>query len=281
MFFAGCDKRVSTDPSPDLRVAVNLRSILEQAGEGDESGGDLLSDAEPTGFATLQGRFVLSGIAPDNPPVNVTKDLDICGASATDQQLLVSSDGGIKNVLIFVERIPDVWVHESAQPGKTDDFIFDQKQCVFLTRVAAFQVSQPLKILNSDPKGHNTDISPRFSAAFNQTIPAGGFALYRAEEEEKDPVSVKCSIHPWMQAWMIPRKNSYFSVTNDEGNFEIPNLPAGVDVSLRAWHERTKYIQNVSLNDQPEKWSKGRFQQNLDPDSVVDLQVTIAASEFE
>ena len=80
---------------------------------------------------------------------------------------------------------------------------------------------------------------------------------------------------------MIPRKNSYFAVTNDEGNFEIPNLPAGVDVSLRAWHERTKYIQNVSLNDQPEKWSKGRFQQNLDPDSVVDLQVTIAASEFE
>ena len=124
ILFAGCDKRVSTDPPPNLIVAANLRSILEEAGGGEESGDEPLSDAEPTGFATLKGRFVLSGTAPGNPPINVTKDADVCGAGSTDLQLVVSSDGGIKNVLIFAEAIPDGWAHESAQPGITDEFIF-------------------------------------------------------------------------------------------------------------------------------------------------------------
>ena len=280
MMVMGCDQRVSSDPAPDLAVATNLRTTLEEAGGGSSAGSSAGTDEEPDGLATLKGRFVLDGAPPANPQINITRDPDMCGASSANLVLEVSASGGIKNMLIYAEDVPDLWVHESAK-GKTDEFVFDQKECVFLSRVSAFQVSQPLRIINSDPKGHNADFKPRYSASFNQTVAAGSFAVYQADDEEKAPVSVKCAIHPWMQAWMIPRNNAYFAVTDEEGNFEIPNLPAGVSLRFRVWHEKTEFVQKVSVGGQAEKWSKGRFEQRLEPDSVTDLQVSISAGEFE
>ena len=284
LVLVGCERRISIDPAPQWTTALKLRSELESAGGGTTAAESAQTTASPTGFATLRGRFVVQGDPPPNPKLDISKDADICGARSVDLQLVVTphqDGGGIANILIYAQDVPEDWVHESAKPEKTDDFIFDQKQCVFLTRVAAFQISQRIKILNSDPMGHNTKLSPRFSGSFNQTVPVGDFVYYQAEAEEKQPVSVECSIHPWMQAWMMPRQNSYFAVTDKDGNFEISQLPAGVEVGFRAWHEKTRFIQNVTVGGQKEKWSKGKFKRTLDPGSTDDLQVAVVASEFE
>ena len=280
----GCRRQVSTSPAANLATALTLRTALEEAGGGTARDDSAISTAEPTGFATLKGSFVIRGNPPPNPDINVNKDADVCGASAKDLQLVVTppqDGGGIANILVFAEGIPAAWAHESAKPGKSDEFIFDQKKCVFLTRVAAYQVSQKFKILNSDPTGHNTSLDPRYNSRFNETIPVGSFAYYQAEREEKEPVSVRCSIHPWMQAWMIPRDNSYFAVTKKDGSFEIPSLPAGVALTFRVWHERPKFIAKVTVDGQQEKWSKGRFTRTLQPDSTEIMPVVIDASEFE
>ena len=280
-FLLGCDSRVSIDDyPPNSQTASKFRNLLEESGDGVAESENDSPTANPTGYATLRGRVVIQGTPPANPEINVSRDNDMCGASARDLQLIVSADGGIQNVLIYADEIPEAWCHESA--GQTnEDFIFDQKNCVFLTRVSAFQISQKMKILNSDPKGHNTDFSPRFGASFNQLIAAGGYGYYQTDTEEKQPVSVKCAIHPWMQAWLFPRSNGYFSVTDSEGNFEIPNLPAGVEITLRAWHEIPKYIQNVAVSGEEQKWSRGRFRRTLEVDGVLDLSVAIDADEFE
>ena len=280
----GCQRQVSTAPTAKFATALVLRGALEEAGGGTAAIDPVTSTADPTGFATLKGHFVIRGDPPLNPIINVNKDADICGASARDLQLIVTppqDGGGISNILVFAEGIPAAWAHESAKPGKSEDFVFDQKQCVFLTRVAAFQVSQGFKIVNSDPTGHNTKLDPRYTTGFNQIIPAGGFGYFQSEREEKQPVSVTCSIHPWMQAWMIPRDNSYFAVTKQDGSFEIPNLPSGVELTFRVWHERPKFIANVTLDGQQQKWAKGKFTRTLQPDTSEDMQVVINANEFE
>jgi len=280
---AGCDQRVSTAPRPDSAVAMSLRKLLEESGGEDAAGAANGSTASPTGFATLKGRFVISGNPPANPEISINKDSGTCGATAKNLKLVINPNadgGGITSVLVFADGVPDAWLHDSAK-GNSDDFIFDQKKCVFLTRVSAFQVSQRFKILNSDPVGHNTDISTRRGAGFNQIIPAGGFAYYQATAEEKEPAPVKCSIHPWMQSWMIPRNNGYFAVTDPDGNFEIPDLPAGVELTFRAWHEIPEFLGSVEVNGEAQKWKKGKFSLNLEPDTPHEMQVTISASEFE
>lgn len=279
-FVLGCDNRVSIDRyAPDLQTASKLRNLLEESGDGGAEAESDIPATNPTGYATLRGRLFIQGTPPANPEMIVSRDPDMCGTSRQELKLVVSADGGIQNVLVYAEEIPEGWCHPSAL-GISEDFIFDQKNCVFLPRVSAFQISQKMKMLNSDPRGHNADFSPRYGASYNQLIPGGGYGYYQTDMEEKQPVQVKCSIHPWMRAWIFPRSNGYFAVTDTEGNFEIPNLPAGVELTLRAWHEIPAYIQNVTVSGEKQKWSKGRFSHTLEADGVLDLSVAIDAAEF-
>ena len=40
-----------------------------------------------------------------------------------------------------------------------------------------------------------------------------------------------------MTAYMLPRKNGYFAVTDADGTFEIANVPAGEQLEFQVWHE--------------------------------------------
>jgi hypothetical protein len=75
--------------------------------------------------------------------------------------------------VVYAVEVPDSWVHEVAK-GSTEEAQFDQKACMFLTHVAAYQTTQRIKVLNSDPVGHNTNMEPRRNVSMNQTIPVGG-----------------------------------------------------------------------------------------------------------
>jgi uncharacterized protein (DUF2141 family) len=46
----------------------------------------------------------------------------------------------------------------------------------------------------------------------------------------------KCSVHPWMGAYIAVIDHPFFSITNDKGEFSIKNLPAG-NYTIEAWHE--------------------------------------------
>jgi hypothetical protein len=141
--------------------------------------------------------------------------------------------------------------------------------------MVAMQTSQKLRALNSDPVGHNLKV-----ASFNQTIPSGGFAIYQPLKEERSPVEMNCSIHPWMKAWMITRDNGYFAVTQPDGSFEIPNLPAGVVLDLRVWQERSKAVTQAVVNGENTKWSKGRMSLTLDPDQDLNLDIVLDSTLF-
>ena len=40
-----------------------------------------------------------------------------------------------------------------------------------------------------------------------------------------------------MTAYLLPRKNGYFAITDADGNFEIANVPAGEPLEFQVWHE--------------------------------------------
>lgn len=286
---AGCDKRVSTDPAPSLSAAEVIRGHLEAgAGGAVTGGGPTVVVAAPKGHATLTGSFVIKGAPPANPVVKISRDMATCnpdGVTVYNQQLVVNppkDGGGIANVLIYADAVPDEWTHENAKPGKTDVADFDQKNCVFKTRLFAIQTTQPMRILNSDPVGHNTNLSPEINPNFDQTISPGSPLTYNAEEEERQPFPVKCAIHPWMQAWMITRNNSYFAVSGPDGTFTIPDLPSGVELNFRVWQEKSKFINGqVAFNGSPESLSKGRFKFTLDPAQPNKLDVVVDAKLFK
>ncbi len=287
---AGCGKSpyVPMDVTADPLAVLEIRANLDVASTTDAQV-DTATLAQPTGFATLKGVFVLDGAAPSNPTLTISKDVQVCmpgGASVKDTVVITGPNGGLANVLVYAVDIPDAWAHES-MIGGTGTVDFDQKNCLFLNRIFPMQTTQRLKILNSDPVGHNSDMKPSKNLPFNPNIPGGGYVTYPPEgialKEEKAPFSVSCGAHPWMKSHMIFRNNGYFAVTAEDGRFEIPLLPAGVDVKITVWHEASRFIRADAIIDIDTSiakgWSKrGSFTINLAPDSETDLQVLVISS---
>ena len=288
---AGCAEELPQDVLADVDDWRTLRSDMEAAVGG--AAATAATVADPTGWATITGTFRIAGNPPQLAPLVVDKDQQVCGSMAPNQTLVVNN-GAIQNMLVFLDMdIEDdsdsaapKWVHADYAATRTAAVPFDQEDCVFLTHVIGVRSTQTLQILNSDTVGHNNNIQPtRGAKVFNQTIPAttgpAGAPTYVPGGESPQPFPISCSIHPWMSAWMISRNNPYFAVSAADGTFEIANLPAGVDLDFRAWQERAGFIQKVTVNGQPETWSKGRFQRKLNPGETVQLEIVIDASVFE
>ena len=281
----GCGRPASASPRPEPQVALDIREKLLAGAEAAPTEG-AASEATGTGWGTLRGTFKFAGTPPAPTKLNVDKDLGVCGKGAgiLDNSLLVASDGGIANIVLYARAKR---VHESAQPLKAENSAptieFDQKGCMFLTHVVALQVGQKMEVKNSDPLGHNTKIDPAKGFPFNQSVPSGTPLAYVPTAEEAFPATVACSIHPWMRAYMLPRKDKYFAVTAADGSFEIANLPAGEEVEIQVWHERASGSQGALVLDKKDlKWTnKGRFKIKLEADQTTPLDLNVPATAFK
>jgi hypothetical protein len=279
----GCGRAPERGLTPEVSKVANIRTALVgPAGEG----GSAEQASTSTGWGTLKGRLVYDGAPPEMPPMNeaLTKDAAVCapgGQPPKSEFLLVDpSSKGIANIVLFARKVSRV--HESAEP-RTEPVVFDQKNCVFLTRVLGVTVGQPIDVRNSDEVSHNTSISGQ--NVFNEMIPVGQSTVAIPKKEESAPVEVRCNVHPWMLAYLLPRKNGYFAVTKPDGTFEIPNLPAGEKVEIQVWHERAAGGKGNLFLATPEaealNWDdKGRFEITLQPDETRDVQLTVPAAAF-
>ena len=45
-----------------------------------------------------------------------------------------------------------------------------------------------------------------------------------------------------MKAHLFVFNHPYYAITDDKGNFEIPFVPAGAEVSVMAWHEGQGWV---------------------------------------
>ena len=276
----GCEARSETGAVADSGQVKLIRDALLGEGAGEAAA----DEPHGTGWATLKGKFTFDGDPPTMPPYDVNKDQATCapGGQAPPQEWLVVDDAtrGIANIAIYARNVSRV--HDSAQPGE-EPLVFDQENCVFLTHVMGLTVGTPVNIKNSDPVGHNTKIDGQNS--FNQTIPADGVVPWSAQREEANPVGVHCSIHPWMLAYMLPRKNGYYAITAKDGAFEIANLPAGEEVEIQVWHERGGGSSGALVVETDAgkelKWDrKGRIKIKLDENETREINIAVPASAF-
>jgi hypothetical protein len=288
--FAGCERRLGV--TPPQRVNTTNVAVLRKAlgGAPTEATGPATAAAEPTGWATIRGTFKLNGTAPPRSPLTVDKDLAVCapgGKQVLSEELVVDpATSGIRDIVIFLADKAYLdgdpkWEHPDYAATRTATLDFDQKNCVFLSHMFVMRASQTLKILNSDPVGHNTNIAGGGKAnSTNVTIPANAYAPYQPGGESPEPFGVACSIHPWMSSRMLVRTSPYNAVTAADGTFEIANVPAGVPLEFRVWQEKSRYLQDVTLNGEATKWPKGRMKVTLEPDQELMLDVVVDASVF-
>jgi hypothetical protein len=283
----GCGPKLPVNRAPNMVRANLIRADIDAGGAAAAAGPVLV---EPTGWATLTGRFKVNGTPTPDQPLKVDKDQNVCapgGMAPVPGTVLLSGDGGLKNVLVFLSTNTPVddpkWEHPdyAADKEATLKHPFDQKNCLFLDRIYSMRATQTAIVKNSDSVSHNANIQPRSGAKVeNSNIVPGGSFTYKPGGATNDPFPVSCAIHPWMKAWMMSRPNPYFAVTDADGNFKIENLPAapGLKLEFRGWHERCGFIGTVTVDGQAATWKKGRFDLELEPGATKNLDITLDAA---
>jgi hypothetical protein len=263
---SGCGPGRVAGPVPDMAAAAKLRELLAA---GESAGETAAAAVTGTGWASLKGRFTFAGTPGEKKALVVDKDMAVCskdGMKLFDQSLRVDeATKGLADVVLFVRKASRV-----KNPVPADQLLFDQKNCEFLSPVFAARVGQPVDVRNSDPIGHNTNVS---GTSFNQLIPAGESTVYTPTAETGMPVSVTCNIHPWMKAYAVFRKDGYVAVSAADGSFTMADLPAGEPLEFQVWHARATGGGGGLVIERPDlKWSpKGRFQLTLQADEVKDI----------
>jgi hypothetical protein len=292
LLMSGCGTRLPADVTANLTEAKAMRVDFEElTGPAEGAGGEAVSAAEPTGWATISGTFKVTGAAPQRTPLKVDKEMDICapgGKQVLNPIIQVGPNGELRDVVVYLStNIPldnPKWIHESYAASANAEVVFDQKECLFLSQMFVARSSQKVKIANSDPIGHNTNISAKDSATqFNQNISPNSFSMYspggtKGTGYSKAPFDVACNVHTWMNASMLIRPDPYFAVTDASGAFKIANVPTGVPLEFRVWHASTKFIQKVTVNGEATTWSKGTIKIKLEPGADQTLEVALDSS---
>ena len=278
VFLAGCGTSVPRGPVADAKLVAEIRSkIVSTSAPKEATAGPAASG---TGWAKLSGVIKISGEPSSEKPLEITKEQGICspGGGAVFARTLVVDPAtkGVANVVLYVHKAPRA--HESAAAPATDQPVFDQKACLFSSRVLVFRVNQTISLKNSDPIGHNIHFDDKCeSGALNSSVQGNSATPYKAVKEDAAPYGVNCDIHPWMKSFMMARNNGYFSVTKPDGAFEIANLPAGEELEFRVWHERLK---NASVEASGIKIEKGKFKLKLAENEEKNITIELPAAGF-
>jgi len=251
LLITSCGRAASTDPLPDLQLAMAIRDAAGPQG-GSADSADPVAAAATTTWGSLKGVFRLAGPVPTPTPLNVNKDVQVCGKTKlVDESLLVSEEGGLSNVVLFVTS-KSVPVHPSYADSAAEQVQIDNKDCHFVPHIVTLRVSQALSVHNSDTVAHNSNMTPLGDKAMNPNIALNTAALYLFKKAQRAPVPMICNIHPWMKGYVFPRDNPYMAVTAADGSFTIRDLPAG-EWEFQVWHEKPSFFAA-----KPE-WKKGKF----------------------
>lgn len=198
--------------------------------------------------ATVSGSVQFSGTAPKMEKISMNAD-PVCAGLHKDpvyeQTVIVNPNNTLKNVFVYVKE---------GLEGKKFDLpkepvVIDQKGCLYQPHVFGIRAGQELSIVNSDSTLHNVHSLSEKSKPFNLGMPIQGMKLPKKFENPEVMVKFKCDVHPWMHAYIGVLTHPFFAVTDDEGKFEIKNLPPG-EYTIEAWHEKYgTQSQKITVSD--------------------------------
>ncbi|MBI4611153.1 MAG: hypothetical protein HY726_19360 [Candidatus Rokubacteria bacterium] len=180
----------------------------------------------------IVGTVKLAGGAPPAELLRPTANHAVCGReSRPSEALLVSPSGGVKNAVVFIG-------HERIEGWRSPAiFRMDQRHCRFVPHVLIIPPGSTVEVLNTDGILHNFHTLGRLNPSLNLAQPASAKPL-RVTFEHPEIIQVKCDLHGegFMRAWIVVASHPYYALTDDDGRFRLPDLPAGPH-TLEVWHE--------------------------------------------
>ncbi len=183
----------------------------------------------------ISGSVKWQGALPHLIASEINRDPQICdpqGQKRRDlERLLVAPNGGVANTVVFLRNITR---------GKAMDLpaarrFLNQKSCRYEPHFLLVPLQASLTVKNRDPLLHTVQMSGNAQEISRPMIREGN-------------VDLRCNVHPWMNGEMLVARHPYYAVTDQDGNFELTQVPPG-DYEIVAWHEGWKVVGENALYD--------------------------------
>ena len=211
---------------------------------------------DPATAATIKGKVLFEGAAPAAQEISVRGNPE-CAVFHKDGKVqseeLVVNSGALQNVFVYVKE----GLEGRSFPAPSEPVTIENKNCLYVPHVTGVQVNQPIILLNDDPTLHNIHSYAKNSKSWNLGLPFQGMKQTKKFEAPEVIVHLKCDVHPWMTGFIGVLPHPYFSVTKNDGSFEIKNLPPG-EYLVEAWHEKLG-VQSQKIKIEPQETKEIEF----------------------
>ena len=198
------------------------------------------------GSGAIAGRVSFSGTVPPPQRVKLSADpkCEALHKGGLERQPIKVKDGGLADVLVYVKSAV-----AGSYPTPAEPVLLDQSGCDYQPHIVVVMVGQPLRIRNSDDTLHNIHPRPTVNKEFNIGQPRQGMETTKVFDKPELMIPTSCEVHPWMRAYVSVVANPFFTVTKEDGSFEIKGLPDG-DYEVEAVHgQLTSVTGKVSVKD--------------------------------
>ncbi len=237
----------------------------------------------PAYDGVLKGRVTFKGSPPPAKVIPAALENPQCKLASGKFEIdkfekgWIINDGGVKNVVVFLAPPEGAFfpIVKDEDKTRTEEAYVDQPFCAFHPQVLAHYpyfidldgktkkpTGEKFVIYNRGNILHNASLrgDQEFgNPSMNQNVPPGSkFSVDLSSQPS--PVSLSCSVHPWMNAAVWVFDHPYAAVSDDNGNFVVRNIPTGVDVQLVVWHQKKGFFRVGG-----EKGEKRRFKSGENP----------------
>ena len=207
----------------------------DSGGGGGAGGGPQpTSPVDPATAATVTGKAMFTGAAPENAPILMDAE-PVCQDKYPDgafEETVLVNNGALENVFVYVKE----GLGDLKFPIPSEPVVLDQQGCRYHPHVFGIQAGQDLIIRNSDGILHNIHPMPEINRSFNLGQPKAMDSTKQFDKAEV-MIRIECDVHDWMLGYAGVLEHPYFSVTGADGAFSLPNLPPGT-YTIEAWHEK-------------------------------------------
>src|ERR1700736_359389 len=187
-----------------------------------------------TNGGTITGTVKWSGPEPTGLDVPVNKDPEICDPESHKridlERMVIGPDGGVANTIVYLKNISHGKAINLPAPRRS----LDQRHCRYEPHILLVPQTSELAIKSSDAVLHTVHMDG--AATFNLPFPFTDRVITR-NMNTPGVVNLRCNGgHVWMNAEMMVVPHPYYAVTDQNGRFELGDVPPG-NYEVVAWHE--------------------------------------------
>lgn len=192
-------------------------------------------EIEVSGGGSITGMVAAGPAVAETKTFTISKDPEICGEGTRDVEFVRVNGDAVLDAVVFLDKVKE----GKAFPEELNSLTLTQEKCAFSPFLGVMANKGELTAVNADNTLHNIHtyelIGKARRTVFNVSQPSKGDSFTKQVKLRKGAgMKIECDAHDFMHGFVFVAKNPYFAVVDDNGAFEIGDIPPGT-YNIKVW----------------------------------------------